>query len=278
MKKALLSIVMMSQLTAYCGGGWTQEKGNGFYMVSQRMISGTNYFNQDALLVASPGLSAFTTNFYGEYGITNKFTATLYTPFLTALNRAGGVDSLGNVFLADKAIGFGDMDLALKYKVWDKGVNIAVSLTAGINSGNYKAGKTGTLHLGDGEFNQMLRVDASKGFNKGLFSTLFFGYNNRTNGFSDELHFGGEIGFQKNKFIGILKVYGRKSLFNEPRKDSAIPGLYSDNLEYFAISPQILYKLKGNIGLMAEAGFATFARNIIAAPSFSLGVYLDIKK
>lgn len=278
MKNILFILALTSQLPALCGGGWTQEKENGFYMISQRMIAGSYYFNRDRIVVGSPALSAFTTNFYGEYGITNKLTASLYTPFLTALNRDGGIDSLGNIFLADKAIGFGDIDLALKYQVWNKGVNVAVSLIGGINSGNFNAGQTGTLHLGDGEFNQMLKVDASKGFNKGVFSTLFLGFNNRTKGFSDEIHYGGELGFVKNKFIGIVKIYGRQSLMNEPRKDSSIPGIYSDNLEYFSISPQILYKLKGNIGLMAEAGFAVFGRNIIAAPSFSLGVYLDVKK
>lgn len=115
MKKILLIVFVMSQYTAFCGGGWTQEKGNGFFMLSQRMISGTNYFNSNAVIVGSPALSAFTTNFYGEYGITNKLTATLYTPFLTSLSREGGIDEMGNVFIGDNATGFGDVDLALKY-------------------------------------------------------------------------------------------------------------------------------------------------------------------
>ncbi len=278
MKKILLIVFVLSQYNAFCGGGWTQEKGNGFFMLSQRMISGTNYFNSNAVIVSSPALSAFTTNFYGEYGITNKLTATIYTPFLTSLSRESGIDDMGNVFIGDNATGFGDVDIALKYGLCSNKINLAVSLIGGMATGNFNAGSTGTLHLGDGEYNQMLKLDASKSFNKGIFATVFLGYNNRTKGFSDEIHYGGEVGFVKNKFIGIVKIYGRKSMFNEVRKDSPIPGIYSDNLEYFSISPQILYKLKGNIGLMAEAGFATFSRNIIAAPSLSLGVFLDFKK
>ena len=52
-------------------------------------------------------------------------------------------------------------------------------------------------------------------------------------------------------------------------------GIYSDNLEYFSLSPQILYKVKGNVGITAN-WIALNSRNIIAAPSFTLGVFLDL--
>ncbi len=277
MKKGLLIIAILSQVAAFAGGGWTQPKGEGFFLLSQRMIAGTNYFNSSGTIVQSPFLGAFTTNLYGEYGFTDKLTGILYSPFLTALTRDAGTDSLGNIFTEDNAIGFGDIDLGIKYKLWSKGVNISAQLTFGLATGNYNAGSTGTLHLGDGEYNQMLQIHASKGFKRNIFATVFAGYNNRNAGFSDEIHYGGEIGFQKNKFTGIFKIYGKNSLFNEVRKDSPIPGIYSDNVEYFSFSPQVLYELKGNVGLMAEAGFAAGSRNIIAAPSLSLGVFLNLK-
>lgn len=278
MKKTILILTLLLQLGAFAGGGWTHPKGEGFFLLSQRMIAGTNYFNSNGLIVQSPALAAFTTNFYGEYGFTNKLTGIVYTPFLTSLSRASGVDSLGNTFIGDNALGFGDVDLAVKYGILDKKLKLAATLTFGIPSGNYNAGSTKTLHLGDGEFNQMLRLDASMALKKGFFATLFAGFNNRNSGFSDEIHYGGELGWSKNKFTGIIKIYGRNSLFNEPRKDSPIPGIYSDNLEYFSFSPQILYTFKGNFGVLAEAGFATASRNIIAAPSLTLGFYYKLKQ
>ncbi len=277
MKKNIFILALIFQFSALAGGGWTQPKGEGFFMLSQRMIAGSYYYNSEGVIVQSPFLSALTTNIYGEYGFTDKLTGIVYSPFITALSRDAGTDSLGNVFTEDNALGFGDIDLALKYKLYSKNIHISASLTFGLATGNFNAGSTKTLHLGDGEYNQMLMVHASKSFKKGIFSTLFLGFNNRTSGFSDEIHYGGEIGYSKNKFTGIIKIYGRNSLFNETRKDSPIPGIYSDNLEYFSVSPQVLYTLKGNIGLMGEAGFAMGSRNIIAAPSLTLGVWFNLK-
>jgi hypothetical protein len=277
-RRIVFVLAFILSTTTFAGGGWTQKKGNGFFSLSQRMIAGTYYANSEGIITQSPLLTAFTTNLYAEYGITDNLTGIFYSPFATALGREAGTDSLGNAFTADNAFGFGDMDFGLKYKVLDSKVKIAVSVILGVPSGNYNAGTTGTLHLGDGEFNQLGMVDFSGSFGKGFFGTAFVGFNNRTNGFSDEIHAGGELGWQKNKFTTILKVYARNSLFNEVRKDSPIPGIYSDNLEYIAISPYFMYKLTDKWGVSAEAGFATFARNIIASPSISLGVFFDLKR
>jgi len=247
-------------------------------MLSQRMISGRFYFNSTRQVIASPSLGLHTSNLYAEYGFTNKFTAILFSPFLTLASRESGIDSNGTVFTADKAIGFGDIDIGLKYGLLNKKLKLAASAFFGIPSGNYNGGSTGSLHLGDGEFNQMLKLDASMGLAKGMFFTVFAGINNRTKQFSDEVHYGGEYGISKKNFTAILKVYARNSLFNEIRKDSPIPGIYSDNVEYLAISPQILYTFKGNIGIMGELGFAVLGRNIIAAPSFNFGFYWKLEK
>lgn len=247
-------------------------------MLSQRMIAGSYYYNYRREVVQSPLLSAFTTNFYGEFGITDKWTAMLYSPFLTALSRDAGVDSLGNVFTQDNAIGFGDVDLGVKYQLLDKGFKVAAALYLGIPSGDYNAGKSDSLHLGDSEFNQQLMIYASRGLKRGFFTTFFAGYNNRTKGFSSEIHYGAELGFNKNGFTAMLKIYGRNSLFNQPRKDSPIPHIYSDNLEYLSISPQLIYTMKNGFGFTFEAGFAAAGRNIIAAPSLNFGFVYDLKK
>jgi hypothetical protein len=271
-------LLLMITGQTWAGGGWTNKKGNGFFSLSQSMIYGNFYFNQDAQVISSPSLGVFTTNLYGEYGITDRFTGILYSPFLTSVNRQGGIDSTGQVFNPDQAIGLGDLDIGIKYGWVQGSVNIATSVIFGLPTGNHFAGETGTLHLGDGEFNQLIKLDVSAGLNNGLFTTVFGGFNNRTNGFSDEIHVGGELGYSRNKWIAIVKIYGRYSVFNEtPRKDSPIPGIYSDNIEYLAISPQVLYRLKNNWGVMGEIGFAAHGRNIIASPAFQLGVFYELK-
>lgn len=274
--KFLLAFLLFSG-TIYAGGGWPQKKGEGFFLLSQRSIVGNGYYGSEGLSIGSPRLSALTTHFYGEYGITDKFTAVLHSPFITALSRDAGLDGMGNIFIADNDLGFGDIDAAIKYNILSKPLFLSAELTLGIPSGNYNGGQTETLHLGDGEFNQMLRVYASKGFKYGIFATAFGAFNNRTNGFSDEFHYGGELGISQFGLTLIGKLYVRQSLFNEPRKDSPIPGIYSDNLEYFSFGFQALYKFR-NWGVMFEQGTANFGRNIIAALSYSGGIFFELKQ
>ncbi|MFT5824105.1 MAG: hypothetical protein ACI8ZM_005371 [Crocinitomix sp.] len=260
------------------GGGWPQAKGEGFFLLSQRFIAANGYYNNQGVIIGSPNLSAYTTHFYGEFGITDKITGILHSPFVTALSRDAGVDGLGNVFNADQAVGFGDVDLGVKYNFISKPFYLSAELNLGINSGDYYGGSTESLHLGDGDFSQLLKVYASKGFKYGIFATLFGGINNRTNGFSDEYHYGGELGIQQFGFTAIVKTYSRQSFFNESRKDSQIPGIYSDNLEYFSYSFQLLYTYKDKFGLMIEQGTASSSRNIIASKSFTFGVFYKLKK
>ena len=276
-KSLALFAFLFTSMISSAGGGWTPKKGEGFFMTSYRGISGGFLANSQAAFGNSPLASVRTLDLYGEYGIFNRFGVILYSPIFTSVSQAAGMDDFGTYHLEDQASGLGDIDLALKYQIIDSKIALSASLWAGINSGKYNAGNTGRLHLGDGEFNQMARLDLSSSF-KSFHWNIYAGFNNRTNNFSDEIQFGGEFGWKKNKFLAILKIDSKNSLFNGTAPDSYSPGIYSNNLEYFGISPQVLYTLKNNVGVMAQAGFALHARNIIAAPSLSVGVFYDLKK
>ena len=65
----------------------------------------------------------------------------------------------------------------------------------GLPTGKDSGGETGILQTGDGEFNQMLRLDLSSGFSANGWFSFYAGYNNRTQGFSDDYRFGGEVGW-----------------------------------------------------------------------------------
>lgn len=278
LKGLFFTVLFAMPLFLTAGGGWPQQRGEGFFLLSQRFISGNGYYNNQGFVVGSPKIGAYTTHFYGEYGITGSLTGILHSPFITSLSREEGVDGFGNVFTADNATGFGDIDLGAKYCILRNPFYLSAELTLGIPSGNYNGGNTETLHLGDGDFSQMLKIYASRGFKYGIFATAFGGFNNRTNGFSDEWHYGGELGISQFGFTVIGKLYSRQSLFNEPRKDSQIPGIYSDNLEYFSYGFQILYAYKDKYGIMFEQGTAGASRNIIAAKSYSFGLFWKLKQ
>ena len=140
----------------------------------------------------------------------------------------------------------------------------------------------GTLQTGDGEFNQLLQLDVGTSFGFGginFYAAAYGGFNNRTNGFSDELRYGMEGGatFPKTGITTILRLYGIKSLKNGDATD--IPNstsIFANNSEHFTISPEIAYQFNDKWGVSATYAQALSGRIIFANPAYSVGVFLKI--
>ncbi len=259
------------------GGGWTPDKGNGFFSFSQRSTSGIYWASTKGKIGQTPRASYYSTSIYGEYGISNQWCGLIYSPFLSVAQQAEGIDEFGNSFEADHAIGIGDLDIGIKRSILNKKIAISSTLWLGLPTGDFNAGKTNELHLGDGEFNQLLQLDVSKGFGK-FWGTIYMGFNNRTNRNSDDVHFGGEIGYKTKRLVFITKLNGRYSTFNGNRPETNYPSLYSNNIEYFGINTQAMYFFKNNWGIVLDAGFAAHYRNIITVPSLGIGLVYDLKR
>ncbi|MFY0671764.1 MAG: hypothetical protein JXQ87_00085 [Bacteroidia bacterium] len=284
MKKLTIAllIIISSTFKIYAGGAWPQGTGNGFFMLSQRYIGGSFYANNsgDIIDLGDDLAGVFSTHLYCEYGLTNKIDAIVHFQPIVASYYT---DEFPSSFLpingnSTQNAGFGDMDLALKYNFYDDGIFLSATLQFGIPTGRHKPGLYGNTFAltGDGDFNQMIKFDASGGLGSNVFYNVFVGFNNRTNEFSDEFHAGGEIGRNGDKLVSILKIYSLNSFRNGSNFPAGIPGIYSNNLEYLAVSPCFLYKLKNNWGILFEAGFAPMLKNIIAAPSFNIGITKNV--
>lgn len=270
-----LVLFVLVSVPSIAGGGWTQGKGNGFFMVSQRYIGGSWYADDMANIIQydDKWAGVFSSHFYGEFGISESFDVILHSPFLTGAYYR---DDLTNLSLNEW--GVGDVDLALKYKLFSGNVNLAASVLFGIPTAaqNLGDGANQMPILGDGEFNQMARLELGSGLgNKGFLSAMV-GFNNRTNNNSDEFHTSLEVGYTTGRLTSILKMYRLQSLENGTADAAGIPGIYSNNIEYFAVSPVFIYK-KGNKGLILDLGFAPYLRNIIASPSFTIGAFFELK-
>lgn len=278
----VLGILIMLCGNAIAGGGWTLNKNSAFFMLSQRYIGGAYFANQQARIIElnHDFPSFYTTNFYMEYGLVDDCTISLFTPFLSGHRLQSEFGSryvllfLGREY-NETRWGIGDLDLAIKYRLLNKTDKVALELKAGIPTARVNLRDQSPFALGDGEFNQQLNVHWSRSYDHNLFSSVMIGFNNRTAGFSDEFHFSTEIGITKKRLTAILKTYLLKSRFNGTFDRPSFPGIYSNNLEYFAISPVFLYELgeDRNKGIMLDVGFAPYLRNIIAAPSISVGIY-----
>ena len=267
----------MSSNVLFSGGGWTPNKNEGFATLGFRSISGKHYKYNNKVLGMIPRSTNNSLVSYLEYGLTNKLCFIFYSPLISMSKQEMGIDSLNNTYESDNAIGLGDIDFGFKRSLIKGKYNLSVSLILGLPTGDFTAGKTKQLRLGNGDFRQFLRFDLSRSF-KSSWATVYAGYNNRTSGFSSDIQFGGEFGWKRKGFHAILKSYARLSLNNGSKTANIYPSIYSNNVEYIGAGPQILYLFKNNFGILLEAGFAFYGRNIVYDPSLTFGIAYNIKK
>jgi len=280
-KRILLSniVVILSISFSFAGGGWTPKKKTGFFKLNQSILRANQFYGPNGDIVDITTISLYTTSLYGEYGFTDRIAGIVYAPFFvrSTLNEQK-VRQTGTTEPGDELNAIGDFDLGFKYAlVHNKEIAVSASITFGIPLGETQGGESGILQTGDGEFNQLIKVDVSKSFYpKPLYVSLSSGYNNRTQGFSDEIHFGAEIGYTyKDKLIGILKAYSVSSLNNGDAAGAA-NGVFSNNTEYFSFGPEVNYLMNKKVGISGSAAFAFSGKRILAAPNLNLGVFINL--
>lgn len=253
---------------------WTKSHGSGFLKLDYSSIQATDLFNANGDVFPSRNLGSSIASFYGEYGITSKITAVAYVPFFAnssagAFAAVGTTPALPSVSLS----GFSDMDLGFRIALPIKDIAVSVNILFGLPTGTPV--QADGLSTGDGEFNQMLKIAVGTGKAR-WWTQGAVGYNNRTKGYSSEFRYDFEFGYKffNDRLLTILKINGVESLKNgtvAPTKT----GLYSNDVVYAGIGPELLYfaNAKKTIGISAKLGAALRAKNILAAPSFSFGVF-----
>jgi protein XagA len=282
MKYIFLFSALLLSVDIYGGGGWPQKKREGYFKLDQRFLIANRFFSPEGKVVSITTISLYNTNFYGEYGFTDKFTGIVYFPFFfrSTLNEVVFKPS-GFTVPGDEVNSVGDPIIGIKYGlIKDKPIVVSASLNLGIPLGNTSGGKTQILQTGDGEFNQLLKLEASRSFySVPIYVTLTAGFNNRTNNFSDEFHYGLEAGYTfKDKLTGIFRVYGVESLYNGGNVESTQNSIFSNNTEYLSYGPELIYSITPKFGVTAAAYFAWSGKNILAAPSYIVGAYLKLTK
>jgi protein XagA len=275
MKKVFATALMtLTCLTTYGGGGWPQPKNEGFFKLGQNMIRSGYFFNPAGEVIPITTTSLYTTSLYGEYGFTNRLTGIVYFPFYVrgTLNRISYRQS-GKQEAGDAVNAIGDTDVGLKYAfLAGKPLFASITVLLGLPLGDTGGGRTGILQTGDGEFNQLVRLDVSGSLGAGVFVSGYLGFNNRTRGFSDEFRYGAEIGFTWKKITPILKINSVHSFFNG-NAETVQNGVFSNNTEYFSPTVEVNYQWTKHAGISLSGGFALSGRNILAAPNWSAGVY-----
>ena len=284
MKKLLVLFVLLSTISisqVLAGGGWPQPKGKGYIKLSQWWLVSNQHFTDTGLIDPNVTSGVFNTSLYLEYGITNRLTVTGYIPFFSRATNNNLVSATTGEILSpgDAINSFGDTDLGLTYGLTKGTINTSASLILGLPLGNDAGGSQLNLQTGDGEFNQLVKVDAGFGYQVGktsAYANVYAGYNNRSNGFSDEFRFGAETGYNLfgKKILAIVRVFGVLSTFNgDTAEQQTSTSIFANNAEHITISPELNYNINKSWGVSASVATALYGRLIFASPAYSVGVY-----
>ena len=278
-------ILFFFSANAFAGGGWPQPKGKGYFKLFEWWVVADQHFTNTGKIDPNVTNGIFNTGIYGEYGFTDRITGIAYVPFFSRAyfnNVVSG--TTGEIIEAGEAINsFGDSEIGIKYGLTlNKPVAISATLKLGIPLGNNAGGKSGRIQTGDGEFNQLLQLDAGTGFKIGkinAYTNVYAGVNNRSKGFSDEFHYGIETGANlfKEKLTATVRLYGIKSFKNGNLSDQInSTSIFANNSEHFTFSPELAFNINNRWGVSATYATALSGRIIFANPSYSIGVFVKI--
>jgi len=262
----------------FAGGPWLLPKKSGFFQLQTTLPAGgyTTLFQSDGSTVAL-NRSVVDVNFqaYLEYGITNRLDVIGVLPY-KFISTGDTLSSGANSELLDKGSlnGFSNPRLGFKYGVFDKGINLAISIQSTFNTISEELDKG--LITGYDANSIGLYTHLGKSFSEKLYSFIDAGFNLSSNNFSDfiEVHY--ELGYQlRTNFWGVITLDVRETLENGSAQSTNLnqTGFYTNDQEYFAFGVKLAYELKSQLGFTAATFGAFSGHNVAQIGTFSFGVY-----
>lgn len=259
--------------------GWPQRRGHGYYKLGYQMVRASELYQSDGRRMDIPTLGAYTISFYGEYGVTDRTTVLAYVPFIEriTLNRQVGRETAFEFFEGDAITHIADPEVGVRVGLLQHGAAVvSASVRLGIPLG--EEAQPNGLNTGDGEWNQIGALEAGYSFYPvPAYLGASVGYNNHTQGFSDEVMYALEGGYTFAGAVTIIaRLRGVESLDNGDAGVRGGMGVNANNQRYLAYGAEVIYALTDTYGLSLGATSATRAQNVLAAPAFSAGVWLSL--
>lgn len=281
MKFALSLLLLVNGFISFAQSGWTRSKHTSFVKVAYNYFQSDNYYNPTGDHLNTSVFRQQSITFYGEYGITDRFTTILHAPLL----KANGYETTNTVY------GIGDLKIEFKYRLL-KNIPVSISIAPEIPTGsrnNYAVNKSNSqerinLPTGDGEFNVWSTLAGSASFHPvPAYISGAVAFNYRTTyediDFRNQLKYTLEAGYKIADVVWINgTIAAQQSLGNASGITDFVRG---DGTEFTAFGVGVAYAFMGNWSITAQVwtyGDLIFERkNIYAAPTFSVGVFYEIK-
>ncbi len=292
MKRVLFFVLFTSALSfqIQAQSAWTQEQKAGYFKLNQSAIRADQFFNPNGDLIDITTTSVYSTVFYGEYGLTDRLTALLNAQLFvrsTINNLESRID--GAIIPGDEFNGLGEIQLGLKYGIVKSGpIVLAASAQLKLPTGENVGGDTELLQAGDGAWGGLGMLHASHSFYpKPFYASLSVGYQWRgtadlayssgllTVDYDDAFVWSGELGWTPNEKWAVALKWTQVEPFGADVSEGVTgsSSIFGNRLTYFAIIPEVNYIMQ-NWGFSASAGGVFSAKNILAAPSWNLGVFV----
>lgn len=279
-------MIFMTQMV-FAGGPWTKAAGTYYLKVSQWWTVFDQHYTDQGLLDPNVTTGVYNTSLFLEYGLTDRFTGIVNAP-LFSRNVMNNIRSrtTGDLITTGEGInGLGDIDISFKYSLSKPGAKFPVALTAtfGLPTGITGGGQQRNLQTGDGEFNQMLILDAGTGFNLGeadAYLSAYGGVNRRTNGFSEEFRYGVEfgLGLVDSKLWLTGRLTAVESFKNgDTAETTTSTSIFANNAEFVTVGAELSYYVTEKLGVSVSAANAVRGEIIAAAPAYSVGVFIDVR-
>ena len=265
-------------------GQWIKEKGSGYSKISGWSLLADEHFTDQGKIDPNATRGLFISSIYLQYGLSKNVNFIAYLPLLVKNYQYAQISKTnGNTYEPRQVFnGLGDINLGMEYGLKTSGKWVLSStLTLGLPSGKAVAGSDGSFQTGDGEFNQLIQLNAGSGFSIGgqnLYLKSYLGLNNRTKGFSDEVHTYFETGsqFLENNLLILGRLHWTKPLYNGTLDASNSNGtIFANNIESLVIGFETAINLGEQWGLSVAITHPISGKVIYRAQSYSGGIFFN---
>lgn len=269
--KILFLILLLNNLQIVAQSPWAKGKSKTYFQVGYSNLSYDKVRYNNQTLDAGSKISDQTFQIYTEHGLSKKLDVIAIIP-LKLINSTNSISKQ-----EEKMSALGNIQMGLKYLVFDKNWKIASGIVLSANS--TEENESNGLRSGFNATTILPFISAGSSYKKFYFyGNVGYGYMNKN--YSDFIKLTAELGYEAlPKFHVIVnaemrKIASKENAYLLDNVAFANTALYLDQQEYLATSFKLNYEFKKeSFGANASFNSAFSLNNIAAAPVFNLGIY-----
>lgn len=261
-------VLFFSAETVFCGA-WTFDKGKSYHRLELNVFSSDENYDADGDTTAIADNGDFrdmNLKYYLEYGITDQATliSSLYYKYLTREDD----------FRKDETWGIGDIELGLKYRLW-QGAGGVVS-TQGLVKIPEAYDNDDLVPLGDGGYDGEIRLLYGQSLWKLFpgYANVEVGYRFREGDAKDQIRYVLELGsdFGK-KWYGRIKLDGTAGLFDDDDVlDESGNPTATANYDLGKLDVFIGFKINDRWGIEAGCTPTLYGENTASGTTWTMAV------